>query len=198
MIQRSLVLLKPDAVQRGIVGEILHRFERAGLKMIAVKLVLANDDVARKHYPNSNEWKEKVGNNTLKDCETYNIDVLKNMGTNDPVELGTIVKGWNEEFLKSGPVLAIIFEGIHAIDRVRSICGPTIPILAPPGTIRGDFSLDSAIAANVLKRAVYNLVHASGSEEEAEEEIKLWFGDTGTLNYRRTDNFSSIGIISGE
>ncbi len=186
MIQRSLVLLKPDAVKRGIVGELIHRFERAGLKIIAARLIQASDDLAKKHYPESDAWKRKVGENTIRDCEAYHIDVVANMGTKDPLKIGEIVKKWNEDFLKSGPVFAIVLEGIHAIERVRSLAGPTIPTLAPAGTIRGDFSLDSAIAANLRKRTVYNLVHASGSEAEAQFEIKLWFGDEVLLDYRRT------------
>lgn len=185
MIERSLVLMKPDAVQRGVVGEILHRFERAGLKMIGVKLVHADAELARLHYPDSEKWKKKVGENTIKDCETYGIDVMENMGTEDPIEIGAIVKKWNEEFLSMGPVLAIAFEGVHAIDRIRAIVGPTIPVLAPAGTVRGDFSLDSAIFANIKSRTVYNLVHASGSVSEAKEEIALWFKEDELFEYRR-------------
>ncbi len=185
MIQRSLVLMKPDAVKRGIVGEILHRFERAGLKMVAVKLVHADEELAKKHYPDSEEWKKKVGMRTIEDCEKYGIDVQENMGTTDPIEVGNIVKKWNMDFLMSGPVMAIVFEGVNAVERVRSLVGETVPAKAAPGTIRGDFSLDSAIAANRRNRTIYNLIHASGSEEEAKEEIKLWFKEDPMLSYRR-------------
>jgi nucleoside-diphosphate kinase len=185
MIQKSLVLLKPDAVKRGIVGEILHRFERAGLKMAAVKLVQADEELGKKHYPNTKEWKQVVGQRTIDDCKKYGIDLLEIMGTTDSLEVGDIVKKWNMEFLISGPVLAVVFEGVNAIERVRSLVGNTIPVKAEPGTIRGDFSLDSAITANRRKRAMYNLVHASGSVEEAEMEIKLWFKPEEILSYRR-------------
>jgi nucleoside-diphosphate kinase len=185
MIQRSLVLMKPDAVKRGIVGEILHRFERAGLKMVAVKLFSVDAALASSHYPDSDEWKKKVGQRTIDDCEKYGIDLIANVGTDDPIEVGNIVKHWNMEFLMSGPVLAIVFEGVNAIERVRTLVGDTIPTKALPGTVRGDFSLDSALAANRRKRTVYNLIHASGSVEEAEVEIKLWFKDDPMLSYRR-------------
>lgn len=185
MIEKSLVLMKPDAVQRGVVGEILHRFERAGLKMVAVKMHHADDELAEKHYPATDAWKRTVGERTLADCKKYDIDVVENMGTDDPVKIGEIVKKWNEDFLKSGPVLAIVFEGVHAIERVRSLVGHTVPAKAAPGTVRGDFSLDSAIFGNVKKRTIYNLIHASGSVEEAKEEIKLWFGDEPTHSYKR-------------
>jgi nucleoside-diphosphate kinase len=177
--------MKPDAVKRGIVGEILHRFERAGLKMVAVRMFLVDEELASSHYPNSDEWKKKVGQRTIDECEKYGIDVKENMGTTDPIEVGNIVKHWNMEFLMSGPVLAIVFEGVNAIDRVRSLVGDTIPTKAQPGTVRGDFSLDSALAANRRKRTVYNLIHASGSVEEAAVEIKLWFKDDPMLSYRR-------------
>jgi nucleoside-diphosphate kinase len=185
MIQRSLVLLKPDAVKRGLVGEILHRFERAGLKMVAVKLVLADKALAESHYPNSVAWKTKVGQRTIDDCLKYGIDLMANMGTTDPLKVGEIVKQWNVEFLTSGPVLAIVFEGVNTVERIRDLVGDTVPVMATPGTIRGDFSLDSAIAANRRKRTIYNLIHASGSEEEAVEEIKLWFKESEITSYRR-------------
>jgi nucleoside-diphosphate kinase len=185
MIQRSLVLLKPDAVKRGIVGEILHRFERAGLKMVAVKLVQADEALARKHYPNTDEWKAIVGQRTIDDCIKYGIDLESNMGTTDPIKVGEIVKQWNMDFLMSGPVLAIVFEGVNAIERIRSLVGNTVPAKAEAGTIRGDFSLDSAIAANRRQRTIYNLIHASGSEEEAKGEIALWFKDNEIVSYRR-------------
>lgn len=185
MIQRSLVLLKPDAVKRGIVGEILHRFERAGLKMVAVDLVQADEELAKTHYPNTKEWKLVVGQRTIDDCEKYGIDLMSNMGTTDPLEVGELVKKWNIDFLMSGPVLAIVFEGVNAVERVRSLVGHTVPSKADPGTIRGDFSLDSAISANRRKRTIYNLIHASGSVEEAEMEIKLWFKEKDMLHYKR-------------
>ena len=185
MVQQTLVLLKPDAVKRGILGEIIHRFERSGLKIVGVKLVQADLDLATRHYPDSNEWKLKVGQRTIDDCEKYGVDLMANVGTVDPLEVGEIVKKWNAEFLMSGPVLAVVLEGVHAVERVRSITGETIPVKALPGTIRGDFSLDSAIYANKKSRTVYNLVHASGAEEEAKEEIKLWFKPEEILPYRR-------------
>ncbi|HLC93658.1 MAG TPA: nucleoside-diphosphate kinase [Patescibacteria group bacterium] len=185
MIQRSLVLMKPDAVKRGIVGEILHRFERAGLKMVAVKLVQADGALAKKHYPDTEEWKLIVGQRTIDECNQYGIDLMQNMGTMDPLKVGEIVKEWNEDFLKSGPVLAIVFEGVNAVERVRSLVGHTVPSKAMAGTIRGDFSLDSALAANRRGRTIYNLIHASGSAEEAENEIKLWFKDDEIVAYRR-------------
>lgn len=184
MIQKSLVLIKPDAIKRGIMGEIIHRFERAGLKMLAIKLVQADKELAEKHYPNSEVWKRNVGMRTIEDCEKYGIDIMKNIGSKDALVVGEMVKKWNVDYLISGPVLAIIFEGLNAVERVRSIVGDTVPVRALPGTIRGDFSLDSAISANRRGRSIYNLIHASGSTAEAEEEIKLWFKPEDILSYK--------------
>ena len=175
--ERTLLILKPDAVKRSLMGEIIQRFEKVGLKMIAGKFIVISEEIAKKHYPDSVEWKQTVGQRTIDDCEKYGIDLMSNVGTTDPLEVGEIVKKWNEEFLLSGPVLAMVLQGVNAVERVRSLVGSTVPAKASPGTVRGDYSLDSAIEANKRSRTIYNLVHASGSAEEAEEEIKLWFSE---------------------
>lgn len=185
MIEKTLVLIKPDAVKRGIIGEIVSRFERASLKVVAAKLIDVDEDLAKNHYPDSIEWKTKVGQRTLDDCKKYNIDVIANMGTDDPVKLGEIVKKWNMDFLMSGPVLAFVFEGVNAVERVRSLVGDTNPVKAAPGTIRGDYSIDSPIVANRRTRTIYNLIHASGSVDEASAEIELWFENNEILSYKR-------------
>lgn len=176
MTQQTLVLIKPDGLARGLVGEIISRFERVGLKIVKAKLVAASREVAEKHYPTTPEWLEKVGNNTLSDCQKYGIDVKETMGTDVPTEIGELVHGWNMEYILSAPILALVFEGVHAVEVVRKLCGPTLPLLAPPGTIRGDLSSVSAISENSEKKPIRNLIHASGTVEEAEREIKLWFG----------------------
>ncbi|MBI4039807.1 nucleoside-diphosphate kinase [Candidatus Daviesbacteria bacterium] len=175
-VQRTLVLIKPDAVKRGLVEEILARFERAGLKVVETKQIeKAEESLALKHYPVTDQWLEKVGHNTLSDCEKFGVEVVEAMGTSVPKEIGEKVHRWNVEFLTSGSMVAAIVEGTHAIEAVRKLVGPTIPLLAPAGTIRGDYSTASAISENAANSAVRNLVHASGSPEEAEREIKLWF-----------------------
>lgn len=185
MIERSLVLMKPDAMLRGIVGEIIARFERAGLKIVGVKMIKVSAKLADAHYPTTTEWLKKVGNNTISDCEKYGVDLMESVGATDPIEIGKKVKQWNVDFLTKSPVIAFVLEGVHAVERIRSITGPTVPVMAPPGTIRGDYSLDSAIAANRRGRAIYNLIHSSGDVEEAKEEIKLWFDEKELLDYRR-------------
>lgn len=176
MNQKTLVIIKPDALARGLVGEIIARFERVGLKIIKAELIQADKQLAKKHYPATLEWLKKVGNNTITDCQKYGVDVKKTMGTDVAEEIGEMVHQWNVEFILSAPVLALVLEGTHAIDVVRKLCGPTLPLLAPPGTIRGDFSSVSALSENMEKKPIRNLVHASGLVEEAEREIKLWFG----------------------
>ena len=107
---------------------------------------------------------------------------MENMGTTDPIEIGKLKKKWNVDYLCSGPVFALVLEGFNAIERLRSLVGNTVPTKANPGTIRGVFSLDSAILANMNGRAISNLVHASGNAEEANYEIDLWFGKEELVN----------------
>lgn len=188
-MERTLVILKPDALKRGIVGEIISRFEKVGLKIIACKMVKVDKSFAKRHYPTSKEWFLKVGNNTLSDSKKYGIDVKKNLGTTDPIEIGKLVWEWNVDYLTSGPVIALVLEGFHAIDNVRMMVGPTVPTIAPPGTIRGDFSLDSAVSANAIGRAIFNLIHASSSKEDAKREINMWFKPEELMEYKRLEEY---------
>lgn len=175
MTQKTLVLIKPDGMSRGLVGEIISRFERVGLQIVKAQLISAGEELARAHYPTTPEWLEKVGNNTISDCQKYGIDVKEAMGTDVPTEIGNLVHEWNVKYILSAPILALVFEGVHAVEVVRKLCGPTLPLLAPPGTIRGDFSSHSAISENIENKPIRNLIHASGTPEEAEREIELWF-----------------------
>jgi len=184
VLEQTLVLIKPDGVQRGLVGEILKRFEQRGLKIIAMKMVSPKEELAQKHYPVTEEWYRKVGKNTLDDCEKYDIDVEKSMGTKNPIEIGKIIHKWNIEFLTSSPVVAIVLEGTHAIESARNLAGETVPNASQIGTIRGDFTGISAISANMKGRAIYNLVHTSKNKEEAEVEIALWFDPEELHRYK--------------
>lgn len=187
-IERSVVLVKPDGVARGLVGEILSRFEKAGLKLVAVKMVWVDKDFAARHYPGSREeFLRGMGEKTLKTYEEYGRDPHEVLGTKDPLEIGRMVNAWNLEFLTSGPVVAMLFEGLHAISNVRRIVGATLPVFAAPGTIRGDYSIDSPAMANERRRAVKNIIHASGNVEEAKYEIELWFHTEEIHAYKRAD-----------
>lgn len=175
MIQKTLVLIKPDAVSRGLTGEIISRMERVGLQILDLKLVTPTKELAEKHYPVTEEWYLKVGNNTIEDCKKYDLDPKEVMGSDDPMMMGKLIHQWNVDFFTGAKIIAILFEGVHAVEVVRKLTGSTLPLLASPGTIRGDFSSASALSENSEKRTIMNLIHTSGDEEEAKREIKLWF-----------------------
>src|SRR3989344_4010981 len=185
--ERTLVLIKPDGVLRGLIGEILHRYERAGLKVVCMKMVYATRDLAMAHYPASEEHMRIMGQKSLETYEKYGLDPVQYVCTKDPLEIGKMIREWNADFLSSGPVVAIVLEGNHAIDNVRMITGNTLPVFALPGTIRADYSLDSPALANSKKRAVKNLIHASGDPEEAKREINHWFKEGELHSYVRSD-----------
>lgn len=185
MIQQSLVLLKPDAVQRGIVGEIIHRFERMGLKIVGAKLIQIDEEFGARHYNHGEEWAKNVGERNIQDCQDFGLDPEEIFGTWDPVEIGKMVDKWNAEFLSMGPVFAVVFEGPNAVQRIRDHVGKLFSVISPPGTIRGDYGLDSAYSGMKRKRTSYNMIHASGTPDEAKEEINLWFKPEELLNYRR-------------
>lgn len=176
MIQRTLVLIKPDGVARGIIGEILTRFEKPGLKIVGLKMTVASQELIDRHYPvGRREFIDGLGRMTLENNRELGIDTKKALGTEDAYEIGLQVQQWLNEFMRSGPVIAMVLEGPQAISLVRKIRGLTLPSQAQPGTITGDYSFDSSGLANAGQRAIRNLVHASGNEEEAEFEIGLWF-----------------------
>ena len=188
LIQRSVVLVKPDGVKRGLAGELISRFEKAGFKIAGLKMVWVDKKLVDKHYPESRtELMRAIGEKTLETYKKYGKDPNEDLGTMDPVKIGKMVNKWNIEFLSSGPVVAMLLEGVHAIESVRMIVGHTIPAFAQPGTIRGDYSIDSPALANTQKRPVRNLVHASGTDEEAQYEEELWFKRNEIFNYKRAD-----------
>lgn len=185
--ERTLVLLKPDAVARGLVGEITGRFERAGLKIVALKMVHPTAEKAAGHYNGPDDWISGMGQKTLDSFETFGMDVNEVLGTEEPFEIGTMVRGWLIDYVSSGPVVAMVLEGVHAISAVRRLIGFTIPSRAEPGTIRGDLSIDSNTISSLEKRSTKNLVHASGNLEEAAQEIAYWFDPDEIVAYTRPD-----------
>ena len=182
-MEQTVVLVKPDGVRRKVVGEILSRFERVGLKLIAAKLIWVDATHAGKHYRDDIAYHKSVGEKTLENYEKYGLDSKENLGTKDPVKVGQMVRRWNMTFLSSGPLFAMLLEGPQAIALVRKIIGFTFPFEAAPGTIRGDYGIDSAYQSNLEKRTAENLIHASGSKEEAVMERKLWFKEKEIYNY---------------
>jgi nucleoside-diphosphate kinase len=191
--ERTLVFLKPDGVQRGLSGEVLARFERAGLKVVGMKMVWPGRELLDRHYPNDESFLRTIGGKTKEAFAAYGMDVRKESGTDDALAIGRQVRGWLIDYVSSGPVAAFVLEGIHAVTVVRKLVGDTLPYRAAPGTIRGDFSIDSPTVANLMKRPVRNLIHASGSLEEAALEIPLWFDERELYEYARADERAMFG-----
>ena len=188
MEERSLVVVKPDGVSRGLTGEIISRFEKVGLKLVAARMLEVSRELAEKHYPQDREaWLRGMGEKTLENYKKFKVDPIKMLGTNDTHEIGKMIQKWLTDYIASGPVLAFVVEGPHAVELVRKICGNTLPLLSAPGTIRGDYAFDSSYLANTGRRAIKNLVHSSGSVEEAQYEIPLWFSKEELLEYKRVE-----------
>ncbi|HEV8289959.1 MAG TPA: nucleoside-diphosphate kinase [Candidatus Norongarragalinales archaeon] len=191
--EKTFVMIKPDGVQRAIIGDIVSRFERAGLRLIAMKMTKPSKELVAKHYPDTAEWYGIVGGNTVKGYKEQGIDVKKQFGTEDPVEIGKKVKVWLCDFICSGPVVAMVWEGNQAIAQVRKIVGATVPTNATPGTIRGDYTVDSADLANHHGRPIKNIIHASGNPQEADNEIGLWFKKEELYAWKRSDENTMFG-----
>jgi len=188
-IERTYVMIKPDGVQRGLVGEVISRFERRGLKLIAMKMVKPSLEHIDEHYPKDDSWISRLGDKGFNCFAEYGIDPKDAMGTDSNFEAGKMVRQWLIDYMMEAPVVAMVIEGIHAIDMVRKIVGPTLPNKAEIGTIRGDYSVDSPAAANLNKRSIKNLIHASENKEEAQKEIYHWFSQEEIFDeYDRSDH----------
>ena len=169
--ERTLVILKPDVIQRQIVGEILARFEKKGFKIVGMKMVWPSKELVGKHYIDKDEYHKSVGEKTIKSAQDRGEDIT---GW-DALEIGRKVRRYNIEYLSCGPVVAFVLEGNSVIEGVRKFLGSTNPQNSDIGTIRGDFSPDSYFLADLQGRATRTLLHASDSVESAEREIPLWF-----------------------
>ncbi|MDO8585352.1 MAG: nucleoside-diphosphate kinase [bacterium] len=185
--EQTLVLVKPDGVKRGLLGEIMRRIEQRGLKIVGLQMLQTTKQILGKHYSDAPENLKAMGGKTLATYEKYGLDPVKEIGTNDPEKIGKMVHGWIVEFMTTGPIVKMVVEGLHAVEMVRKIVGSTLPSMADMGTIRGDYSVDSAVLANAQRRGIRNLVHASGNTAEAETEIKLWFTDKEIHSYKRSE-----------
>lgn len=181
MIERTLVLLKPDAVQRALVGEIIRRFEQTGFKVIGLKMCYATKEQAGEHYADDEEWLQSVGEKAKKAFEARGEKI------DDPKEAGRKVRNMLMDFITMSPTVAVVLEGHDVIGKVRTMVGDTAPNKASPGTIRGDFSFDSYGLADVSGRPIQNLIHASDSPESAKREMQVWFNDDELHPYARVD-----------
>lgn len=178
--ERSLVIIKPDGVQRTLVGEVMKRYERVGLKLVGMKLVVPDKERVIKHYSVDPEWKRKVGEKNIK---TY-IEQGVKPPTDDPLKMGDKVIDRLALYMTSGPVVLMVWQGAHAVPIIRKITGGTEPRTSDVGTIRGDFMLDSYEMADLDERAIRNIIHASSSVDEAEKEIAIWFKENEIVKYR--------------
>ncbi len=185
--EQTLVLVKPDGVKRGLMGEIIRRIEQRGLKVVGLQMFQATKAEFNKHYSDSKENLTIMGEKTLGTYQKYGLDPVKEIGTADATKIGRMVHTWIVDFMVSGPIVKIVVQGLHAVEMVRKIVGGTMPSGADMGTIRGDYSVDSAVLANAQKRGIRNLVHASGNIAEAETEIKLWFPEKEIHAYKRAE-----------
>ena len=183
--EKTYVMIKPDGVRKGLIGEIISRFERRDLKVVALEMFQPDHKQLDDHYPKNEEWITRLGHKTLSTYEKYGYDAMADFGTTDPVKIGPEIRKWLIDYMKSAPLVKIVLQGIHAVDVVRKIAGDTMPYKADMGTIRGDFSIDSPALANKEKRAVMNIIHCSETPEESEHEIEHWFGKSKTHNYKR-------------
>lgn len=177
--ERTFVIIKPDGVQRSLIGEIIKRFERTGLKLVGLKLTVLDTDRIWKHYQKDDAWFLKKGTKIAEDRAAAGLSAEK-----DPIEYGKDIIRALEKFMTSGPVVMMAWEGNQAVGVVTKLVGGTEPATSDVGTIRGDFTVDSYAIAAVDDRAVRNLIHCSDTPENAEFEIGLWFTEEELTAYR--------------
>ncbi len=177
--EQTLVILKPDAIQRSLMGAVISRIERTGLKFVAMKMLLPKAEQCWKHYNKDDEWFMKKGTRVVEDRKAQNLPIEK-----EAMEYGKDIIQANVDFFTSGPVLAFVVEGNQSVAIVKKLVGSTEPTTSDVGTIRGDLTVDSYALSSIDNRAVRNLVHCSDSPEEALREIPIWFTPDELLKYR--------------
>ncbi len=178
--EQTLVIIKPDGIQRSLIGEVIKRYERVGLKLSALKMMVPSAEKIEQHYTLDPTWRQKTGEKTIKG---YHDKGLVPPIT-DPLKVTEALLSKLTYYMSSGPIILMVWEGAHAVAIVRKITGGTEPLTSDVGTIRGDFVLDSYQTSDLDKRSVRNIVHASGSVEEAHNEINHWFDASELINYR--------------
>lgn len=177
--ERTFVIVKPDGVQRGLVGEIIKRYERTGLKLVALRFGVADEKKFWEHYNKDDAWYLEKGTRILEDKKANNLPADK-----EPLEYGKDIIRQLVKFMTSGPVLMMVWEGNQAAAVIKKITGDTEPSTSDVGTIRGDLTVDSYNIAAIDNRAVRNLIHCSESADEAKREIAIWFTDAEMTEYR--------------
>jgi len=177
--EKTLVLLKPDAIQRNLIGEIIGRFERVGLKIVAMKFLVPTKEQAHKHYVKNEAEIVALGQRSIDGQKKSGIEIK-----DSPKVQGQKIVDKLVEFLSSGPVVAIVLEGNQAIAVIRKLIGSTEPLQSDIGTVRGDYTIDSYALADRDNRAVKNLVHASANQFDSDYETKVWFNDNEIFSYQ--------------
>jgi nucleoside-diphosphate kinase len=177
--EQTLVIVKPDGVQRALIGEIIKRYEQTGLKLCAMKMMIPTDELIEKHYTIDPEWIRLVGEKTIKSAHEKGHAPIHE----HPVEAGKLILGILRKYMTSGPVVAMVWQGMNAVAIVRKVTGGTEPLESAIGTIRGDYVIDSYKVANDDGRSVRNLIHASSSVSDAQSEIKHWFKSDEIMKY---------------
>lgn len=176
--ERTFVILKPDSVQRSLMGEITSRFERAGLKCVAMKMLVPQEADLLNHYNKDDEWFLKKGNNIVADLQSQGRDIDR-----EPIEYGKDIIRTIVKYMTAAPVVAMVWEGNQSVAVVTKLVGTTEPTTSDVGTIRGDYTVDSYSHSTYENRAVRNLIHCSESPEEAEREIAIWFTEEEIMQY---------------
>lgn len=178
--EKSLVIIKPDGVQRSLIGEVIKRIERVGFKLVALKFEIPTADNVQKHYTIDPEWIEKTGTKALL-AKQKNSEDVEGINT---IEFGQTILHKLQAYMTSGPVVIMVWQGAHVVDVVRKLVGGTEPKTSDVGTIRGDFVHDSYEISNIEGRSVKNVLHASSSVEDAQKEIEVWFEPKEIISYR--------------
>ncbi len=177
--EQTVVIVKPDGIQRSLVGEVIGRFERIGLKLAAIKMLVATPDMIEQHYTLDPDWRRVTGEKSIKAFK----DKGKVPPSEDPLEITARVLERMKKYMTSGPVIVMVWQGAHAVAIVRKLVGSTEPLTSDVGTIRGDFVLDSYELSEADGRSIRNIVHASGSVKEAKDEINHWFTSQEIIDY---------------
>lgn len=178
--EQSLVIIKPDGVQRSLIGEVINRIERVGFKLVALKLAQPTMEKVAEHYTIDPEWVLKTGEKALRAKQEAGEDVT---GI-DALTHGGAILHQLQGYLTSGPVVIMVWQGAHVVDVIRKLVGSTEPRTSDVGTIRGDYVHDSYHISAIEKRSVRNVLHASSSVEDAQKEVKVWFAPEEILSYR--------------
>ena len=178
--ERTLVIIKPDGIQRSLIGEILQRYERLGLKLVGLKMAVPTEEQIEGHYTLDPNWRRVTGEKPIASYKSRNLPPP----SEDPLEITAKILKNLKKYMTAGPVIVMVWEGAHAVELVRKITGGTEPRGAAVGTIRGDFVLDSYVMSDNDDRAVRNLIHGSGSVEEANMEIPHWFKKNELIDYK--------------